>query len=133
MCVLCGQDFVAQVHWTDRHLEDRARAAAPGSDPVALQGDRRRDRAHRVALTNEILVYYGLKLDDWGGSKYVLRDHKGRSEIVQDLGGLWPAAERLAGRPLDPLEPALRETLIGEPVVEEPVVEEPVVAAADGG
>ncbi len=123
MCVLCGQDFVAQVHWTDRHLEDRARAAAPGSDPVAFQGDRRRDRAHRVVLTNEILRHYGLKLDDWGGSKYVLCDRKGRSEIVQDLGSLWPAAERLAGRLLDPLEPALRETL----------VEEPATAAAEGG
>jgi hypothetical protein len=123
MCVLCGQDFVAQVHWTDRHLEDRARAAAPGSDPVAPQGDRRRDRAHRVVLTNEILRHYGLKLDDWGGSKYVLRDRKGRSEIVQDLGSLWPAAERLVGRTLDPLEPALRETLVGEPAF----------APADGG
>ena len=38
MCVLCGQDFVAQVHWTDRHVEDRARAAEPGSDPVELPG-----------------------------------------------------------------------------------------------
>ena len=114
MCVLCGQDFVAQVHWTDRHLEDRARAAAPGSDPVAYQGDRRRDRAHRVVLTNEILRHYGLKLDDWAGSKYVIRDGKGRSEIVQDLGSLWPAAEKLAGRALDPLDPGLRGTLADE-------------------
>ena len=123
MCVLCGRDFVAQVHWTDRHLEDRARAAAPGSDPIEYQRDRRRERAHRVALTGEVLRYYGLKLDDWGGSKYVLRDGKGRSEIVQDLGSLWPAAERLAGRTLDPLEPALREALS----------EEPACAVADGG
>ena len=115
MCVLCGQDFVAQVHWTDRHLEDRARQPAPGSDPVAFQGDRRRDRAHRVVLTNEVLRHYGLKIDDWGGSKYVVRDRKGRSEIVQDLGSLWPAAAKLAGRTLDPLDPILRETLSGEP------------------
>ena len=115
MCVLCGQDFVARVHWTDRHLEDRARAAAPGSDPIEQQRDRRRDRAHRVALTNEVLSFYGLKLDDWGGSKYVVRDRKGRSEIVQDLGSLWPAAAKLAGRTLDPLDPILRETLSGEP------------------
>jgi hypothetical protein len=115
MCVLCGQDFVAQVHWTDRHLEDRARAAAPGSDPVAFQGHRRRDRAHRVVLTNEVLRHYGLKIDDWGGSKYVVRDRKGRSEIVQDLGSLWPAAAKLAGRTPDPLDPILRETLSGEP------------------
>ena len=117
MCVLCGQDFVAQVHWTDRHLEDRARTAAPGSDPVAFQGDRRRDRAHRVVLTNEVLRHYGLKIDDWGGSKYVVRDRKGRSEIVQDLGSLWPAAEKLAGKPLDPLDPALRESLADDRAV----------------
>jgi hypothetical protein len=123
VCVLCGQDVGARPHWTDRHLEDRARAAAPGSDPIEYQRDRRRERTHRVALTRKILRHYGLKLDDWGGSKYVLRDGKGRSEIVQDLGSLWPAAERLAGRTLDPLEPSLREAL----------GEEPAYAAAEGG
>jgi hypothetical protein len=123
VCVLCGQDFVAQVHWTDRHLEDRARTAAPGSDPIEQQRDRRRDRVHRVALTNEILRFYGLKIDDWGGSKYVVRDRKGRSEIVQDLGSLWPAAERLAGQSLDPLEPGLMAAL----------GEVPSLAGADGG
>jgi len=111
MCVLCGQDFVAQVHWTDRHLENRARASGPGSDPVAFQGDRRRDRAHRVVLTNEVLRHYGLRVEDWGGSKYVLRDRKGRSELVQDLGSLWPAAAKLAGRRPDPLDSALCEAL----------------------
>jgi hypothetical protein len=109
MCVLCGQDFVARVHWTDRHIEDRARAAEPGFDPVAFQGDRRRDRAHRVVLTNEVLRHYGLRVDDWSGSK--------------DLGSLWPAAAKLAGRTLDPLDPVLREMLGGEPAF----------AAADSG
>jgi hypothetical protein len=45
----------------------------------------------------------------------VVRDRKGRSEIVQDLGSLWPAAAKLAGRTLDPLDPILRETLSREP------------------
>ena len=111
MCVLCGQDFVAQAHWTDRHVEDRARAAAPGSDPVEYQRDRRRDRLHRVVLTNEVLRHYGLHVGDWSGSKYVLRDRKGRSELVQDLGSLWPAAAKLAGRAPDPLDPALCKAL----------------------
>jgi hypothetical protein len=111
MCVLCGQDFVAQAHWTDRHVEDRARASGPRSDPVEYQRDRRRDRGHRVVLTNEVLHHYGLRVEDWSGSKYVLRDRKGRSELVQDLGSLWPAAAKLAGRTLDPLDPALCETL----------------------
>ncbi len=102
---------MARVHWTDRHVEDRARAAAPGSDPTEYQRDRRRDRAHRVVLTNEVLRHYGLRVADWGGSKYVLRDRKGRSEIVQDLGALWPAAAKLAGRTPDPLDPTLRQAL----------------------
>ena len=50
---------------------------------------RRRDRLHRVAMTNEVLHHYGLRLSDWSASKYVLRDKKGRSEHVQDLGALW--------------------------------------------
>jgi hypothetical protein len=53
----------------------------------------------------------------------VLRDRKGRSEIIQDLGSLWPAAAKLAGRTLDPLDPVLREMLGGEPTF----------AAADSG
>ena len=112
MCVLCGRDFVAQVHWTDRHIEDKARAFRAQRNPSDYHRDRRRDRAHRVALMNEVLLHYGLEVRDWSGSKYLLRDRKGRSELVQDLGSLWPAAQRLAGRSLDPLDPALRAALV---------------------
>jgi len=111
VCVLCGQDFVGRLHWTDRHVTDRALAAGPGSDPGEHQRDRRRDRAHRVALLNGVLPHYGLKVEDWSGSKYLLRDRKGRSELVQDLGALWPAAQRLSGRVPDPLDAALLESL----------------------
>jgi len=62
-------------------------------------------------VTNEVLRYYGLKVSDWSGTKYVLRDGKGRTELVQDLGSLWPEAQRLTGRPLDPLDPALHAAL----------------------
>lgn len=108
MCVLCGE-FVAQPHWTDRHVEDAARSSR--ADLGDYHRDRRRDRIRRVALANEVLVHYGLRASDWDGSKYVLRDLKGRSELVQDLGSLWPRAERLAGRAPDPLDPALQEAL----------------------
>jgi hypothetical protein len=66
-----------------------------------------------VELVNRVLDHAGLRLDDWSGSVYVLRDRKGRSEIVADLASLWSAAERMAGRRLDPLDPALLETLRG--------------------
>ena len=108
MCLLCGE-FVPGAHWTDRHVEDKARTR--GADDGGYTRDRRRDRAHRASLANEVLKHYGLRGRDWGGSKYVLTDGKGNSELVGDLGSLWPASAKLAGRPLDPLDPALLERL----------------------
>jgi hypothetical protein len=54
-----------------------------------------------------VLAHFGLRLSDWSGRVYLLSDRKGRSVVVSDLGVLWVEAERLAGRPLDPLDPAL--------------------------
>lgn len=108
--MLCGE-FVGQPHWTDRHIEDAARS--PGAESGDYQRDRRRDRIRRVELSNAVLRHYGLRVSDWNGSKYGLRDLKGRQELVQDLGSLWPAASRLAGRTPDPLDPALLGALSG--------------------
>jgi hypothetical protein len=119
VCVLCGE-FVYRIHWTDRHVEDRV-----GENRSDYYRYRRRDRLHRVAVTNEVLRFYGLKVQDWSGSKYVLRDEKGRSELVQDLGSLWPVAQKLAGRPLDPLDPTLQAAL-------EETSEEPINGGRDG-
>jgi hypothetical protein len=110
MCVLCGE-FVSQLHWTDRHVEDKARTFGQTEERGAYHRLRRRDRFRRAKVVNEVLRHYGLKVGDWNGSKYVLRDRKGRSALVQDLGSLWPAASGLAGRPLDPLDPALQAAL----------------------
>ena len=73
----------------------------------AETGSGRRARVFRVQLLNRVLEHFGLRLDDWSGSVYVLRDRKGRAEVVPDIGALWAAAERLAGRSLDPLDPGL--------------------------
>ena len=86
MCALCG--ILLQSHWAER-------------------GTGRRERVFRVRLVNRVLAHYGLELGDWSGRVYVLRDRKGKSAVVGDLGSLWTEAERLAGRPLDPLDPAL--------------------------
>ncbi len=64
-----------------------------------------------MTLVNRVLGHFGLRLDDWSGRTYVLRDRKGRSAVVGSLGALWPQAERLAGRPLDPLDPDLLRAL----------------------
>ena len=58
-----------------------------------------------------MLAYYGLSLSDWAGSVYTLRDGKGRSAVVTDIGTLWSEAEKLLDRPLDPLDPALLASL----------------------
>jgi hypothetical protein len=77
-----------------------------GQGLVGQEGGRRA-RVFRVTLANKVLDHFGLRLDDWGGRLYVLRDRKGRSVVVDNLGVLWVEAERLAGRALDPLDPAL--------------------------
>jgi len=81
------------------------------SEHWAEEGGGRRARVFRVSLLNRVLSHYGLELSDWAGSVYTLRDRKGRASVVTDIGSLWSEAERLTGQPLDPLDPALLESL----------------------
>ena len=90
MCALCG--VLLTSHWAE-------------------QGAGRRERVARVRLLNRVLTHFGLALDDWSGSIYVLRDRKGQSAVVEDLGALWITAERMAGCRLDPLDPGLVRAL----------------------
>ena len=99
MCGLCGV-LGAEDHWTD--AASRAELRADGTPGRT----RRQERLHRVAVANRILAGYGLSLRDWQGSSYVLSGRTGRTRIVPHLAALWQAAEELAGRPCDPLDPA---------------------------
>ncbi|ATN36709.1 hypothetical protein ACO34A_23260 (plasmid) [Rhizobium sp. ACO-34A] len=100
MCSLCGVLGGAE-HWSDA-------AARPGVFTRNVERiDRRRERANRVAAANRILAAYALTLSDWQGSSFVLANKTGKSEVIEDLGHLWPAAERMIGRPCDPLDPGL--------------------------
>lgn len=110
MCSLCGVLGGAE-HWSDA-------AARPGVFTRNVERiDRRRERANRVTAANRILVAYGLTLSDWQGSSFVLANKTGKGEVVEDLGHLWPAAERMLGRPCDPLDPALVARLENERLV----------------
>jgi hypothetical protein len=62
---------------------------------------------HRVAAANRILKHYRMTLADWQGSSFVLSTATGKTEIVDNLSHLWAAAERLLGRPCDPLDEEL--------------------------
>ncbi|MGH6899366.1 MAG: hypothetical protein ACREJ5_22920 [Geminicoccaceae bacterium] len=100
MCSLCGV-LGAEDHWTDAS----ARPQTFGGTPA--RRTRRQERFERIALANRILWHYRLALGDFEGQSYVLRSATGRQELVPDLVGLWRAAEKLAGRSCDPLDPDL--------------------------
>jgi hypothetical protein len=100
MCALCGV-LGGAGHWTDA-------VARPGvftrtAEPI----ERRRERAQRVAHANKVLKHYRLSLSDWQGTSFLLSTATGKTEIVDNLTHLWMAAERLTGRPCDPLDDAL--------------------------
>lgn len=100
MCALCGV-LGGTGHWTDPVHRPGLYAAA--SDPA----ERRRGRTLRLAAARRVLDHYRLSLADWQGSAFVLSTATGKSEVIDDLGHLWPAAERLLGRACDPLDPDL--------------------------
>ncbi|MDO4179520.1 MAG: hypothetical protein Q4D21_10115 [Phascolarctobacterium sp.] len=103
MCILCGE-MIMSVHWTDQPLHDSAYRNKKIIVAGELQRGRRRMRLKRVAIANKILNYYGLKINDWNGSRYMLFDKKGMSKVVYDLGGMWQAATDLCHKKIDPLD-----------------------------
>ncbi|GAA8038748.1 hypothetical protein HpCS9_05260 [Helicobacter pylori] len=110
MCVLCGE-LVSSFHWSDENYgSDSYEIDENLREPNALIGtnenarERKRARLKRVRLLNQILAFYGLKINDWQGTKFVLCDKKGQSVIVNDLGDLWDKAQKLAKKEMDALD-----------------------------
>ena len=92
MCGLCGA-LAGADHWTDAAVTDA--------------GTRSQRRQLRNRVVNEVLAYYGLSLREPPSGSSMLQNRTGQTALVPHLGALWPAAERLAKRPLDPLDPDL--------------------------
>ncbi|WP_187893354.1 hypothetical protein [Helicobacter pylori] len=110
MCVLCGE-LISSFHWSDENYgSDSYEIDENLREPNALISanenarERKRARLKRVGLLNQILAFYGLKMDDWQGAKFVLCDKKGQSVIVNDLGDLWDKAQNLAKKEMDVLD-----------------------------
>ncbi len=102
MCVLCGE-LINSFHWTDefnRSLREQNTTISANEN----SRDRKRARLKRVGLLNQVLAFYGLKIDDWQGAKLILCDQKGQSVIVNDLGDLWDKAQNLAKKEMDALD-----------------------------
>ncbi|QQW68661.1 hypothetical protein [Helicobacter pylori] len=113
MCVLCGE-LISSFHWSDENYgtngSDSYEIDENLREPNALIStnenarERKRARLKRVGLLNQILAFYGLKINDWQGAKFVLCDKKGQSVIVNDLGDLWGKAQNLAKKEMDVLD-----------------------------
>lgn len=108
MCVLCG-DLMTQAHWTDlaRHSDDDGVVDVGGQ----RQRDYARTRWQRIQVMNDILRFYALSVADWNGSRYLVADKKGRVLLGINLQEAWGHADALAGRRIDPLNPALLQYL----------------------
>src|SRR3954471_16088512 len=98
MCSLCGV-LGGNAHWADAVAREGVYTRA--NDAIA----RRRERANRMLIANRILAHWRMKLSDWQGRSFLLSTGTGRTVLVEDLGHLWSAAEKLSGRPIDPLAP----------------------------
>ena len=106
MCALCGVLGVEH-HWSA--TPTGAAAGTASADPAL----RRADRRHRIAAVNAVLAPARLSVAEWRGTAYLLRSPTGRTTVVDSLADLWPAAEAMTARSLDPLDPALLDALEG--------------------
>ena len=105
MCLLCG-DLLGEPHWTERSVQ----GGQDGS--FAAEPNRRQARFRRTRILNRVLRVSNLSVhEDLSGTNYVLGNGKGAQQVVQHLGQVWPAADRLAGRSLDPLDGRLLAAL----------------------
>jgi hypothetical protein len=100
MCGLCGV-FLTEGSWSD----------TPVTSPASGGRTRRHERLHRVALANRVLKPFRASVTDWNGVSYVVSDATGRSEIVESIAAVWPVAERMCKRPIDPLDERLIEAM----------------------
>ncbi|MEW6124840.1 MAG: hypothetical protein AB1698_19705 [Pseudomonadota bacterium] len=97
MCEVCAI-FGAGEHWSDfgRTRDERY----PFDDIMHF----RKERARRLSLISRILGKIGATCEDWDGEAVAVHDRSGRFKLAATLNDIWPAAEALTGRRIDPLD-----------------------------
>ncbi len=105
MCSACGI-LRAGPEWIDEIGNPAGTAGGTAPNPLA-------ERQRRVALVNRLLTGSGVRLSEHG-RKFILRSATGRTELVDDLGHIWPAADLLVGAKMDPLGDEFLEALRGD-------------------
>ncbi len=88
-------------HWTDA-------APRPGVFTRNADGLAAAARAHGARRSGQpqCSSFMGCRSADWQGASFVLSTATGKTELVDNLAHLWATAEKLIGRPCDPLDPA---------------------------
>lgn len=100
MCSLCGV-LGGQSHWVD-----------PATSPAAF-GNRStthtwyRERQEQSRIVNRILAHYRLSAATWAGTSFTVKAMTGKAELAENLAQVWAAAEKIRGKPCDPLDPDL--------------------------
>lgn len=95
MCGLCG--LLGITHWTET-------SAHPQAFSENKRKTMRAERIHRSRIVNVALASTRLKVTDFQASAYQVSSPKGRTEIIDDIQGVWSVVERLHGTMIDPLD-----------------------------
>lgn len=91
MCANCGFP-AAPGHWTEAGID--------------LSYDRLQSRYRRAGLLRSVLRSHGLNAhDDATTPGITISTQTGNHEIAADLSAVWALAEKMSGRPVDPLAP----------------------------
>jgi hypothetical protein len=100
MCGLCGV-FLTEGSWSDASV----------TSPVSGGRTRRHERLYRVALANRVLKPFGVTVSDWNGASYLVSDATGQTSIVESIAAVWPVAEQMRKRFIDPLDERVIQAL----------------------
>lgn len=99
MCGFCGI-WGAKSHWSLKSSNPRIFA-------VQSISERMRERHEQSVVLNSILRGFHLEVRDWGGTQWIVEHVSNGTEIVDSIAALWPAAEKLARRKIDPLNASI--------------------------
>lgn len=95
MCGLCGI-FGERTHWSTQGVRG---------------GTSRRQRFFRLQAINRVLSLVHCSIRDFSGTDYVLCAPTGAQTMVKEMGQMWLELEKMRGRPLDPLDPAMMQAM----------------------
>lgn len=101
MCGMCGL-WGSTDHWSNP-------ARLPGATPG--QANMQRVRIQQADAISSFTRKAGAVVRDWGQSSWIVENFSGGTEIVDSLGAVWAAVERLTGRSMSPLSLELIQPL----------------------